>query len=672
MATLTGKIIDVTSRPPDSISSITVKAPSARIGSGTDVIVSSPAGVTFDKTTGDITISGLTGGLSWLYIEGDGWSDSIALSVAEGMIALVEAVANAVGIPGLADYIRLLAELETRIDGIAQDAVDRAAESIRWFKGFIDDTHTTMADVPVGLWGISAQTHAVRLGLPADFGTLQVMTMGSSRAAFFIGRTIGLYINMSQGDVWGEWHQPWAKDKWFNGAITDAHQTMNDVSVGVWNIPARTHAVRLGLPMDYGSLQVMQIGLSKTAFFIGQSTGFWINSSNGDVWGEWQRPTGSGGSGGGGGAAGLKTVGMALTAGSLLDGVAGRYRVLTQVTAPVVRWRLHVESHRMLSNTTSAFTLGDVYIGSHSGNGAMTGQQQIKSGNLSVPADGEWASPWLDASLLANETLIDLNLTGSELYWSQATSWVYENGSWVSSKNSPASIWVELETFDQVPVVGMIGDSTGGGQGADRPVFDSALYIAARKDKFIPMAYTYPGSSMQSINDYGFHLFQRWAHLDKPDSVIIQSGSNDIHTGASTAELQTRFADLVETAEMISPVVIGATVKARYPDSGEHQTTLNAHNAFVKTRANGNRDYLDFYQAVSPTGTVAAADAADAAHLSTSGHQKLATAFDTVTVSRPAVIDTQDAKPGQVLKWDGTGFKWAWLGQYPSNYHDTY
>ena len=434
---------------------------------------------------------------------------------------------------------------------------------------------------------------------------------------------------------------------WSKGNITYAHQTMADVGVGAWNIAGRDHAVRLGLPSDFGSLQVMLIGNSKTAFFIGQSTGMWINTSSGTTWGEWQRLSDS--SDGntspsdgntGGGTAGLKTVGMQITAGSVLNGVAGRYRVLAQVTAPVVRWRIHVESRRLLSTATTAFTLGNVYVGKHSGNGSMSEQQQIKSGSLPVAAGGEWVSPWLDASQLANETLVDLDVSGSSLFRSQATSWVYENGSWVSSKNSPVSIWAELETYDQVPVVGMIGDSTGAGQGAARPVFDSALYIAARKDKFIPMSYSYPGALMSTITDYGLHIFQRWAHLDKPDSVIIQAGSNDIHNGASISELQSRFVSLVETAEKISPVVIGATVKARYPNSGEYQTTLNAHNAFVKTRANGNRDYVDFYQALSPTGTVAAADAADAAHLTTSGHQKLATAFDSVTVSRPAWINT--------------------------------
>ena len=126
MATLTGKITDVTGRAPDSISSITVKAPSVRVGGGTDLIVSSPATVDFDRSTGDVTISGLTGGLSWLHLEGEGWSDSIALSVAEGMVTLVEAVANASGIPALADYINLLIGLQNRLDEIAIDAVNDA------------------------------------------------------------------------------------------------------------------------------------------------------------------------------------------------------------------------------------------------------------------------------------------------------------------------------------------------------------------------------------------------------------------------------------------------------------------------------------------------------------------------------------------------------------------
>ena len=147
MATLTGKITDVTGRAPDSISSITVKAPSVRVGGGTDLIVSSPATVDFDRGTGDVTISGLTGGLSWLYLEGEGWSDSIALSAAEGMISLVEAIANASSAPGIIDYLRLLADFKIRFDDIAQDAVDDAAAQYVGVSN-LDTTHLDAVRTP--------------------------------------------------------------------------------------------------------------------------------------------------------------------------------------------------------------------------------------------------------------------------------------------------------------------------------------------------------------------------------------------------------------------------------------------------------------------------------------------------------------------------------------------
>lgn len=94
MATLTGKIMDVTQHVPESISSVVVKAPTARIGGG-GIVTSSPADVSFDRSTGEITITGIENGLSWLFIQGDGWTDSIALAVAEGFTTILEAALNA-------------------------------------------------------------------------------------------------------------------------------------------------------------------------------------------------------------------------------------------------------------------------------------------------------------------------------------------------------------------------------------------------------------------------------------------------------------------------------------------------------------------------------------------------------------------------------------------------
>ncbi|MGV0328114.1 polysaccharide deacetylase family protein [Corynebacterium guaraldiae] len=123
--TITGTLTDVTSQPVDAVTTATVKAPTARIGSGSGIISSSPAKVEIGDS-GEVTISGLAAGLSWLYLEGPGWSDSIALAAAEGMTTLVEAIANAAGVPGFIDYLKLIAD----IDKAANAAVDKITSEI--------------------------------------------------------------------------------------------------------------------------------------------------------------------------------------------------------------------------------------------------------------------------------------------------------------------------------------------------------------------------------------------------------------------------------------------------------------------------------------------------------------------------------------------------------------
>lgn len=124
MVTLTGKMTDVAGRTPESISNIIVKAPSARIGGGSDIIVTSNAQVDFNEGTGTLTLTGLHVGLSWLYIEGDGWSDSVPLAVAEGFQLILEAVANASGVPGIADYVLMIRNSGEHARLLARAAVD--------------------------------------------------------------------------------------------------------------------------------------------------------------------------------------------------------------------------------------------------------------------------------------------------------------------------------------------------------------------------------------------------------------------------------------------------------------------------------------------------------------------------------------------------------------------
>lgn len=265
MATLTGKIIDVTSRPPDSISSITVKAPAARIGSGSDVIVSSPATVDFNSSTGDITISGLTGGLSWIYIEGDGWSDSIPLAVAEGMITLVEAIANAAGAPGLVDFIELLVDLQERIDTIAQGAVDEAAEGIKFYRGNVPASYT-LNDLTPGAWGVASGTVAANLGIPvAATGTVVTThtNYDGGKTALFTSSTQTTYytrvwVNSTNNDgIWGRWQEVVTADQLSayvseneipkNIAITGA-ASLDELADGKYQVRAPSEAEKWGLP----------------------------------------------------------------------------------------------------------------------------------------------------------------------------------------------------------------------------------------------------------------------------------------------------------------------------------------------------------------------------------------------------------------------------------------
>lgn len=301
MATLTGKITDVTSKAPESISSITVKAPSARIGGGTDVIVSSPAIVDFNQTTGDITISNLTGGLSWLYIEGNGWVDSIPLAVADGMITLVEAIANAAGTPGLVDFIALLTDLQNRIDAIAQDAVDDAAAQYVGVSN-LGTTHLDQVSTP-GRYAqpiVANATTASGYPVTGERVNLFVVPMNENAPAqvmqILVVKNTGAMWTRDYISAWNEWKSPTAEAAWFKGDVPSGTTSISQLSNGLWNVPTAILAETLGLPTyNYGSLEIIG-GSAKTATWRPRLTANWnapevwqVNSSTGGTWFDWEK-----------------------------------------------------------------------------------------------------------------------------------------------------------------------------------------------------------------------------------------------------------------------------------------------------------------------------------------------------------------------------------------------
>lgn len=491
-------------------------------------------------------------------------------------------------------------------------AVAAEVHAIKWDRGHVPLTATSLSDLPPGSWYVSNPDRAAIVGSPGlRLGNLTIDSFGASQTATFISQwtnaeKTGMWVKSNRNGDWSDWHQvfpadiptPPPSDLWYRGAVTAAHLTLNDLANGHWAVAGRDHALRLGLREEFGSLMLMQIGVSRSALFIGQDSGLWTTASRGTVWDQWKRVHyGEDNEAPGPGVgAGLKTVPVAVSTGAGGVGeLSGRYRVLAQITAPVTRFRVHFSTaHPIWEGNRGPSTLGAVYIGHRSGSTGITNQITLKTGNTTVAAAGEWVSQWITHDL-SRETLIDFQVTATNAYNLIAPAWKQAGSSWAQQTTIPLWVWLEVETYAETPTVALVGDSTGAGSGSHMPVWDAALHIHARSERFIPVLYASSGDLLEGNTDPKDRNYQRWAGFGPYDSVIIQAGSNDLHNGATLSAMQEHYLAVTEAVAQLSPVVIGATVKPRYP-----------------------------------------------AHLTSSGHQKMAAAFPGVPVARPGVVTPAD------------------------------
>ena len=672
MATLQGKITDVTHRPPESLSSITVKAPSVRVGGGTDLIVSSPATVDFDRNTGDVTISGLTGGLSWLYLEGEGWSDSIALSVAEGMISLVEAIANASSAPGIIDYLQLLAEFKIRFDETAQDAVDAAAEEIKFFRGNVPGSYTLDGLTP-GAWRVASGTVATNLGIPeATTGTILVANdnKGNVKTATFTSstQTTGrsrVWVNSTNNTgVWGQWQELADRNyadslKWYKG-FAQPSNTLDTLTPGWWGVPGATVATSLGLPVvAIGDVHVVDIGNVRRVQFItnegvdGQQIWIIAKTSYGE-WGTWRKvfpveepkiPSMSRGS-----AGALKTVPLALTTGHGNSGngaASGSFRVPINYSAPIIRWRLALSNRnpRFEKIHQSTATLSKVVLGKDEGGGKLSEPKTVAT-NITVPDSGDVAytkwvnSPIDEAMLLA----FRYTSTGTE------TPPRLLGGGWDVGSADPANtsvtgtrvsylpfdMWLEVETDNRTPVIAAFGDSLSSGANADLPVYESWLSQYARRVGALPVHYTQSGDTAKSwASSFTSYKWSRWEHLDLPDAVIYQLGSNDL--SASGDDVESLKANTVTVVDHIREVmtdnIYAGTITPRTSWDSSTEAERTNYNNWLNTLPVGIRDVFDVAAAVGNGANIKPEFDADGTHLNTAGYGAWQSAIDRPVVS---------------------------------------
>ena len=178
--TLSGRLADVTDRSIETITRVTAKAPAYRPGPDVDITTTQPAHV---DLSGDGKVSlKVVAGLGWLFLEGDGWTDSIRFVAAEGMTTLWEAVVN--GLPNAHQLQELLGRMQSA--GIAieeakkqalielrKDAIDRG---LLWERGAATGQNPdawTSRDGKQGLWTFrdNAQVNsAIEAGYTAPDG----------------------------------------------------------------------------------------------------------------------------------------------------------------------------------------------------------------------------------------------------------------------------------------------------------------------------------------------------------------------------------------------------------------------------------------------------------------------------------------------------------------------
>lgn len=359
-----------------------------------------------------------------------------------------------------------------------------------------------------------------------------------------------------------------------------------------------------------------------------------------------QSPRGSG--------SGFKVVPLAVTTGRshANAATAGTVRYPIHFNAPITRWRIHLRNSNPLTGNarTGAVTVNGFWLGEHAGNGAFEAGFKRVVDAFTTPENGdEWVSPWLSADIGGNvERLLSFG------YSAPSAPHLNFGGCWTSPSSAeaahpapalaqinagPFEVWIEAETYATTPVVAVYGSSTDAGVGGSMPVLNATVAQYARANRALPYIQAHSGASMLSTENGNAYMWQRWAHLDGADTVLLAMGSNDVYGGADLATLKNRHAHAVELArQFIAPTVYGSNVFKR--PNGEATGDRTGYNAWLATQPNGIRDVFDF-SAVIGEAPPAEWDA-DGVHLTDLGLQQLLNAISR-PISAPAPLYPQSA-----------------------------
>ena len=305
---LEGTLADVTSRPVSEVTTVTAKAARPTPVAG-GLITTEPVNVFYSSETGKIMLTLTAGVKSWLYLDGDGWSDSVPVIAAEGMTQLWEAVVNGLHLPSdIGDYLGIK-------DAVSKSLEEKIAEIAanfpfdKWLRGDVSDD--ARADDMVlashsGVWSVRP-AYAEANKLPeGGSGALTVKWVVGADPAFAYavqewtptGRTGTTWTR--QKNRGGEWSQ-WRPNMWMRGELPETLKVddmMLSEHSGVWSV-REAGAADNNLPEGgSGSLTVQWVDGATAAYAYatqewtptGRTGTTWTRQKNrGSEWSEWSK-----------------------------------------------------------------------------------------------------------------------------------------------------------------------------------------------------------------------------------------------------------------------------------------------------------------------------------------------------------------------------------------------
>ena len=264
---LTGKLADVTTHPVSEITTVTAKAARPTPVTG-GVVAAEPVHVNYAADTGIIELTLTAGVKTWIYLDGDGWSDSVPVIAAEGMTNLWEAVINGLGVPSdIGDFLGIKDAVNEALEAKIADLAKNHPYD-QFYRGPIpigDPAEKYLHTDAVGIWAVTSNSvisGTLQVDHPdAGFGTVTITpsTGGGSDTVVqqtYVSTTTGLVLVRRQNSL-GEASE-WVtldseKGQFFRGLVTRSLvESVEDWTApemaGAWTVSSKTNAERMGMP----------------------------------------------------------------------------------------------------------------------------------------------------------------------------------------------------------------------------------------------------------------------------------------------------------------------------------------------------------------------------------------------------------------------------------------